>query len=288
MILFLGMLKRHFFILVLVCSHYSFAQTKWKINKSDINEMIIEFSTDNVENYNYVPVHIVIGIPNNIMPQLEVINLDKISINKTKIEKVLRTEWINKQKINGLYTATLRYSPQIEKGLVSLKSLIKVRFSNEKPRDTIQPKKIHHEILKNNIENWDVAKNWIYDNKIKKIKNNNYPPGIWIKFYVSQDGVKKINGQDLNSIIDEEIDFDPRSIMVFTSSSKGRSLTEKITNDPYNIKTNSQNLIELPINIMGESDGNLSNSDYLNFYANGPSGYDIDRKGFELESKSLL
>ena len=32
---------------------------------------------------------------------------------------------------------------------------------------------------------------------------------------------KKINGQDLNSIIDEEIDFDPRSIMVFTSSSKG-------------------------------------------------------------------
>lgn len=88
MILFLGMLKRYFFIFVLVCSHYSFAQTEWKINKSDINEMIIEFSTDNVENYNYVPVHIVIGIPNNIMPQLEVINLDKIPINKSKIEKV--------------------------------------------------------------------------------------------------------------------------------------------------------------------------------------------------------
>ena len=29
---------------------------------------------------------------------------------------------------------------------------------------------------------------------------------------------------------------------------------------------------------MGESDGKLSNSDYLNFYANGPSGYDIEGK----------
>jgi len=63
MILFLGMLKRHFFIFILICSNNSFAQIEWKINKSDINEMIIEFSTDNVENYNYVPVHIVIGIP---------------------------------------------------------------------------------------------------------------------------------------------------------------------------------------------------------------------------------
>jgi len=78
------MLKRYFFIFILVCSNNSFAQTEWKINKSDINEMIIEFSTNIVENYNYVPVHIVIGIPNNIMPQLEVINLDKISIAKSK------------------------------------------------------------------------------------------------------------------------------------------------------------------------------------------------------------
>ncbi|GIR22919.1 hypothetical protein CM15mP37_04240 [bacterium] len=125
MISFLGMLKKYFFIFILVCSHNSFAQTEWKINKSDINEMIIEFSTNNVENYNYVPVHIVIGIPNNIMPQLEVINLDKISINKTKIEKVLRTEWINKQKINGLYTATLRYSPQTRKRLSFFKKSYK-------------------------------------------------------------------------------------------------------------------------------------------------------------------
>ena len=141
MISFLGMLKRYFFIFIIVCSHNSFSQTEWKISKSDINEMIIEFSTNNVENYNYVPVHIVIGIPDNIMPQLEVINLDKISIAKSKIEKVLRTEWINKQKINGLYTATLRYNPQIEKGITSLKSLIKIRFSNDKPINTIQPKK---------------------------------------------------------------------------------------------------------------------------------------------------
>ena len=87
MISFLGMLKRYFFIFNIVCFHNSFAQTEWKINKSDINEMIIEFSTNFVENYNYVPVHIVIGIPNNIMPQLEVINLDKISIAKSKKEK---------------------------------------------------------------------------------------------------------------------------------------------------------------------------------------------------------
>ena len=273
------MLKKYFFIIILIFSNDSFAQTEWKINKSDIDEMIIEFSTNIIENYNYVPVHIVIGIPNNILPQLEIINLDKISTTESKIEKILRTEWINKQKINGLYTATLRYNPQIEKNIVSLKTLIKVKFSNVKPINTLEPKKIHHEILKNNIENWDVAQNWINKNKIKTIKNeNNYPSGIWIKFYVYQDGMKKINGQDLNSILEGEIDFDPRSIMVFTSSSRGRSLTEKITNDPYNIETHSQNLIELPINIMGESDGNLSNSDYLNFYANGPSGYDIEGK----------
>ena len=48
------MLKRYFFAIILVCSHNSFAQTEWKINKSDNNEMIIEFSTNNVENYNYM------------------------------------------------------------------------------------------------------------------------------------------------------------------------------------------------------------------------------------------
>ena len=149
MILFLDMLKRHFFIFILVCSHYSFAQTEWKINKSNINEMIIEFSTNNVENYNYMPVHIVIGIPNNMLPELEIINLDKISIAKSKTEKVLRTEWINKQKINGLHAATLRYNPQSEKGVVSLKSLIKIKFSNDKPTNTIQPKKMQR---KQNIE----------------------------------------------------------------------------------------------------------------------------------------
>ena len=71
------MLKKCLFIIIFIFSNNSFAQINWKINKSDNDEMIIEFSTTNIENHNYEPVYIVIGTPNNILPQLEIINLDK-------------------------------------------------------------------------------------------------------------------------------------------------------------------------------------------------------------------
>ena len=80
-----------------------------------------------------------------------------------------------------------------------------------------------------------------------------------------------MKGDQILDLIKLNVNLDPRSLMLFTSSSIGRdrtyNLSQKISKD-FSIPNN---LVEVSIAINGESDGNLENDDMLYFYGQGPS-----------------
>ena len=118
-----------------------------------------------------------------------------------------------------------------------------------------------------------MAKNWIKPEKKNLLKENTLPDGKWVRFYLSKDGFYKISGKDLKSVLQNQNSLDPRSIMLYTGSALGRNRTfEQTQTNPTNTSI-PNNLIELPIRIIGESDGNLSDDDIILFYGRGPSGF---------------
>ena len=126
------------------------------------------------------------------------------------------------------------------------------------------------------IINWDIAKNWIGKTERGFSKNSSLPDGLWISFVIDNDNVYKIDGKSINSLLPTNSNFDPRSIMLFSSPAFGRDKTYSESQSASNLKEAPFNLLEIPITIFGESDGNLSNDDYLFFYARGPSGFDMN------------
>ena len=61
--------------------------------------------------------------------------------------------------------------------------------------------------------------------------------------------------------------------MLYTGSAFGRDRTFEQTQTKSADTSIPNNLIELPIRIIGESDGNLSDDDIILFYGRGPSGF---------------
>ena len=69
-----------------------------------------------------------------------------------------------------------------------------------------------------------------------KESNNNPPEGRWIKFSISKDDIYRIDGELINSKLSEvgaSLNFDPRSIMLFTSQSFGRDKTFDLTQNLF-------------------------------------------------------
>ena len=252
-------------------------QIDWKIINSNNEKMVIEFLTLNNEPKHIKPIQILIGLPNNKIPNIKTSHLHKSNFSQISKKKIEKTKWLSVQQINGLHTATLQFSPFINKNTFSSRSLVEIRFSEDRKPKQI-PKKNQNILLSNKVANWNIAKSWISDQKKIRKTVKQYPKGKWIKFSINKDGIHGIRGDELKNVIGQNNDLDPRSIMILTSSSFGRSFTEQITNNPFSHNQLIENLIEIPISILGESDGNFADNDILYFYGKGPSGFEIIKK----------
>jgi len=85
--------------------------------------------------------------------------------------------------------------------------------------------------------------------------------GSWIKVKVSEDGVYKISYSQLSEM-GFDVSVNPKHIAVFGNG--GGLLPEK--NDSFR----HDDLVENPIVVVGEDDGNFNENDYLLFYGQGP------------------
>ena len=260
----------HFMWLSLV-----FSQSNFKILSSSESELIMEINTKLQSAEDLKSFELLVGLPSSMLPSIEIIESIEIDHSLNTPKNTHQIKWTNNQKINGLNTGTLRVSPAAKPHTYFEKLIIKIPFSAKK---TNKPaiEKIHIDLLRPKLINWDIAKNWIDLSNRKSKKNLSLPDGVWISFTVDSDNMYKIDGKSINSLLQNTFNFDPRSIMLFSSPSFGRDKTYKESQTTYSLKEIPANLLEIPITIFGESDGNLSNDDYLFFYCRGPSGFNVN------------
>lgn len=86
--------------------------------------------------------------------------------------------------------------------------------------------------------------------------------GNWYKVGISETGIYKLTYSDLSTLGMDVDHIDPRNIRVYHNG--GGVLNE------INAPTRIDDLVELPIVVVGESDGKFDSGDYVLFYARGP------------------
>ncbi|RBP29947.1 peptidase C25-like protein [Oceanihabitans sediminis] len=102
----------------------------------------------------------------------------------------------------------------------------------------------------------------------RAISNSVLSSGEWYKFYVDTTGVFKITKDFLSSIGVNTNNVDPRNIKLYGNGGK---MIPYANSEPY-----PYDLAENAIRIVGESDGQFDNNDYILFYAQGPKGYSAE------------
>lgn len=94
--------------------------------------------------------------------------------------------------------------------------------------------------------------------------------GDWYKVGISETGIYKLTYSDLSTLGMDVDNIDPRHIRVYHN---GGGLLNEI-----NAPTRIDDLMELPIVVVGESDGKFNSGDYVLFYARGPVTWSYSSK----------
>ncbi|MEC3906851.1 type IX secretion system sortase PorU [Tamlana sp. 2201CG12-4] len=107
-------------------------------------------------------------------------------------------------------------------------------------------------------------------NASKAISNSILSAGEWFRFYVDTTGVFKLSKDFLQRLGVNVNNIDPRQIKLFGYGG-GMIPYQNSVPYPYDVPENA-------IKFVGESDGVFNNEDYILFYAQGPKGYDAEKR----------
>lgn len=246
------------------------ASVNKKVIESSEHQLIIKIQTNVQTHADLIPTSLLIGLPDEKLPTVQIQYLEKLPL-PFALKKITSSgfEWINQQKIRGLETGILSISPLANQSEYYSSILLTLSFQQQ-----IQPYKKPNQsditFLKHRIQNWNVAKDWFKRDTRSNPKIVSIPSGDWYKFLITEDGVTSISGQTiLNALqINEGITSD--RISIFMSQEFGRPRTHA-GNQPM-----AENLVEIPIFIDDNDDGEFNFDDKIIFYGRGPSGFDIN------------
>ena len=216
--------------------------------------------------------HIFVGLPDERLPNIELLS-SQISNSTFPLEPQndKTYEWISVQKHKNLNVGILKINPIINSESYYAEIILKISFSLSSSVFR-QANNNERKTLSNKIINWHIAKNWFLKNEFRpRINISNTENGNWISFDVKKDGIKHLSYNQLKRIYMALDDHDPKTISIYTTPTFGRAKSQE-TNIPI-----QENLIELPILFIGEQDGTFDPNDKIIFYAQGPSGFDINQ-----------
>jgi hypothetical protein len=128
--------------------------------------------------------------------------------------------------------------------------------------------KISDKKLKSIVVNFNEAVNWGLKNKAEKSlnkvsSNDGLSSGVWYKFETSSEGIYKIDYNSLSSYGINPDNVDPRTIKIYNGG--GYQLSENLS-DPR-----PEDITEIAISVIGESDGRFDLADYILFYGRPPN-----------------
>ena len=257
------------FIIIIINS--LFCKTSIKIIKNTEKELHIEIITNVKTAADLYTKSIFIGLPSEELPKTKLIYTEKKPIPfKSEISKSDIFSWSKIQKNKNLNTAVLMINPKSVGSFYFNKIILELYFQNINQKYRLANKN-ETKILSNKIINWEIAKKWVINNEIKETKKKSIlSSGHWLRFQVNEDGMHAINYDLLKNTFSDIDNYNPQSLMLFTSPNLGRSKNQD-TNLPI-----VDNMIEIPIIIEGESDETFDNNSRIIFYGSGNSGFDIN------------
>ena len=130
--------------------------------------------------------------------------------------------------------------------------------------------------LENVILNYREAYRWIKPLvKSFVLSKDIQSKGTWLKIYIKEDGIYRIDRSTLSSHGIDPGNLDPRMIRMFNNG--GREL-------PRNLKEKRPaGLKEIAIYVKGEEDGKFDDSDYILFYGKSVNNWEIDKYNGEIK-----
>lgn len=105
-------------------------------------------------------------------------------------------------------------------------------------------------------------------NKLSSVNNSVLSSGYWVKLSVSQDGIYKIDANQLSQLGFDLSTIDPRTIQLYGNG--GTMLPWK------NSEPRIDDLMEVAIQVVGEQDGVFNGTDYILFYGQSPHQWTYD------------
>ena len=262
-----------------------FAEIDYSIIESNEYKLTIELNINLESEEDLKPISLLIGLPDQEYPELLIENSIINNVNSNwQVPEVSGVKWINVQKLQNLYVASLQIDPKYNNykyyKSIRISCLFTKNTNNYKSPNYTQKK-----LLKNRVINWSVAQKWIkpfyHPNRSKVFLQN----GQWAQFKISKDGMYKIPASSLINSGLELSNHDPRSFKLYTSSSLGRDRSSNITGT-INYQPINDNLIEIGIHFIGEGDGVLNIDDQIVFYGRGASG--INNEGLSISHHKNL
>ena len=267
------LMRRHkFFISFIFLFGWLTAETTISVISSSADKLVIQLKCNPESPYDLAPIQILIGLPNSTLPRF-ITQAGQSAKHPFKKINIHETKWINQQIVNGLQTGTLQISPMSLNGDYFQNQTITIQFGGTK-RINRQILSNQRKLLAPKIVNWESAKNWIETQKRALSKIQTFPAGRWLRLTLKDDNIYKITATIIHSTLNSGESLDPRSFMLFTGSALGRDRTYELTQKISANVTIPENMIEISLNINGESDGSLDTNDDIIFYGLGPSGFD--------------
>ena len=265
---FRAMLRQLLYIAIV--HNLIFSDVTKTIIRNDSEALVIKLNILAKTEADIYPISLLIGLPNSKIPITSISYESEAPISfKTVQEVEPRFDWVNRQKLQGLETATLRISPLIDEKNYYQQIIITIEHHTEIKKYRL-PYPSEFELLKNRIINWDIAKNWIIDRKKEVNRFVSLQSGEWFQFFITQDGISSIEFKILDSLINNLNEYDPRSFSIYMSNELGRPI-----NDSFD-QPILDNLTEISILVTGEEDGIFNVDDKIIFYGRGPSGFDLE------------
>ncbi len=235
--------------------------------KNERKTFVIELSIDVFTESDLFPTSLLLGLPTEKLPQIKIDYKNETPIPFKSIQRADKGyKWINQQRLKNLETATLHVSPMAGLNSYYKNINIQIDFDDQAPNYKT-PNKSETEILKNRIINWEIAKDWIKDDKRHNSRIDTPPSGRWFQFNLINDGVYSIPFSSLSPLIEDIAEISPTSLSIYMTNELGRARTQAF-NQPM-----TENLIEVSILVTGEEDGVFDGTDEIIFYGHGSSGF---------------
>ena len=170
------------------------------------------------------PIHLLIGTPTADYPDLDIRSETKRNFPRNwSVPEGDGIRWIQSQRLQNLYVATLEIDPTADENHFFEQILITCRYANA-PAQQVVPSNRQTRLLKHRVVNWPIAKQWLQPNQRQKLHRSSLPAGQWLRFTVSSDGITALPASAISASGANLTERNPRSFMVFTGSNMGREI----------------------------------------------------------------